>query len=151
MFDKASDCVYDLAILCVGICYDPVNNSIWSCVHDYVDQWQNTCQLSNHHVARRLGLPRPRYGLSLSVSGDDRQMVSVQETRRVLLQHLGIICCNELAADKRSHRGDEKLPDIDSMFLKYTLQLLTSAVDREDMVGVQCILMIVQVSHCHSC
>lgn len=134
--------------LCEGICYDAANNSLWSCVHDYVDLWQNSCQLSNHHAAKRLGVAGPQYGVSLSVSSDDQQLVSVEQTRQVLLQHLGLICCNELSADKRPYRADEKRPEIDSMFLHYTVQLLTSAVDREDAVGVQCLLMVLQVRMC---
>ena len=138
----------NLDCLRTGMCYDPVNNAIWTCVHDYIDQWRNTCQLSNHHASKRLGLPELQYQVPMSVNSDDQQLVSVEETRRVLLQHLGIICCNELAADQKSHHGDEKAPMIDSGFLQCTLQLLTNAVDRDDVIGVQCILMVVEVSKC---
>ncbi|CAH1233961.1 HECTD4 [Branchiostoma lanceolatum] len=40
----------------LGVCYDAVNNLIWTCSGDWVDQWHNPGNQAPHHVCRRLGI-----------------------------------------------------------------------------------------------
>lgn len=38
-----------------GACYDALNNLIWTCSSDYMDQWSNPGNQAFHHVCKRLG------------------------------------------------------------------------------------------------
>lgn len=40
----------------VGACYDALNNLIWTCSSDYIDQWCNPGNQAFHHVCHRLGV-----------------------------------------------------------------------------------------------
>lgn len=39
-----------------GACYDALNNLIWTCSSDYIDQWCNPGNQAFHHVCHRLGV-----------------------------------------------------------------------------------------------
>ncbi len=39
-----------------GACYDALNNLIWTCSSDYMDQWCNPGNQAFHHVCQRLGV-----------------------------------------------------------------------------------------------
>jgi len=40
----------------LGACYDALNNLIWTCSSDYMDQWCNPGNQAFHHVCQRLGV-----------------------------------------------------------------------------------------------
>lgn len=40
----------------IGACYDALNNLIWTCSSDYIDQWCNPGNQAFHHVCHRLGV-----------------------------------------------------------------------------------------------
>lgn len=39
-----------------GACYDTMNNMIWTCSNDYIDQWCNPGNQAFHCVCQRLGV-----------------------------------------------------------------------------------------------
>lgn len=41
-----------------GVCYDYVNNQIWTSSEDCIEEWSNVGALSYHHVVDKLG-PKP--------------------------------------------------------------------------------------------
>lgn len=42
--------------LFTGACYDTVNNMLWTCSNDYIDQWCNPGNQAFHYVCQRLGV-----------------------------------------------------------------------------------------------
>lgn len=42
--------------LLLGACYDTMNNMIWTCSNDYIDQWCNPGNQAFHCVCQRLGV-----------------------------------------------------------------------------------------------
>lgn len=44
------------AFLFLGACYDTMNNMIWTCSNDYIDQWCNPGNQAFHCVCQRLGV-----------------------------------------------------------------------------------------------
>lgn len=40
----------------IGACYDALNNLIWTCSSDYIDQWCNPGNQAFHHLCHRLGV-----------------------------------------------------------------------------------------------
>ena len=42
--------------LFAGACYDTVNNMLWTCSNDYIDQWCNPGNQAFHYVCQRLGV-----------------------------------------------------------------------------------------------
>ena len=43
----------------LGVCYDSINNLIWTSSEDWVDEWLNIGTSSYHHVVHKLS-PKPR-------------------------------------------------------------------------------------------
>lgn len=43
-------------MLFAGACYDTVNNMLWTCSNDYIDQWCNPGNQAFHYVCQRLGV-----------------------------------------------------------------------------------------------
>ena len=43
----------------LGVCYDSINNLIWTSSEDWVDEWLNIGASSYHHVVHKIS-PKPR-------------------------------------------------------------------------------------------
>ena len=54
----------------LGICYDHVNNQIWTSCEDCVEEWKNSGTLSYHHVLQKLS-PKTRGMVSALVKTPD--------------------------------------------------------------------------------
>lgn len=50
--------MWQLGTMCsvAGACYDTVNNMLWTCSNDYIDQWCNPGNQAFHYVCQRLGV-----------------------------------------------------------------------------------------------
>ena len=50
----------------LALTYDSLNNAVWSCSGDWVDQYQNPGHQASHHIRRRLGIMQDRHPVNPS-------------------------------------------------------------------------------------
>lgn len=110
--------LYNVALITPGSCYDALNNLIWTCSSDYMDQWSNPGNQAFHHVCKRLGvshvITEPR-GRAAAPNGTFRdkpeaiihtrdpvvlpgEAVRTTEVISQLLHHIGAMCIHQLNA-----------------------------------------------------
>ncbi|XP_063396384.1 probable E3 ubiquitin-protein ligase HECTD4 [Mytilus trossulus] len=80
------------AISAVGLCFDVMNNSIWMCSNDWVDQFYNPAHQAQHHIHRRL---RILQNPSKEVSLEQNREAVIKD----LLQHVGSMCLHQINND----------------------------------------------------
>ncbi|GAB6029828.1 putative E3 ubiquitin-protein ligase HTD4 [Chamberlinius hualienensis] len=130
----------------LAACYDSINNMIWTCSSEWIDQFINPGHQAAHHINRRLNIDE---GSSIPVyPSDDR--LSLPEVIKQLLQHVGSLCCHqtELQVVDPSSNVNQRLQQVSSketkLFVK-VLDMLEIAVRTQDPQIVCCNLVILQV------
>ncbi|XP_071946536.1 probable E3 ubiquitin-protein ligase HECTD4 isoform X2 [Antedon mediterranea] len=126
----------------IGVCYDVVNDMIWTCSNDWIDQWYNPGLRAPHHVHRQLGVePLPQ----LQPPTDS---LPISDVISQLLLHIGSTCCHKAHSDLlmtslgRILLGQQV---VDMPFLIRVYQILKIALDTGNMQTAQCMLMVSQV------
>ncbi|XP_033101041.1 probable E3 ubiquitin-protein ligase HECTD4 [Anneissia japonica] len=68
----------------IGVCYDVINDMIWTCSNDWVDQWYNPGLRAPHHVHRQLGVepPTQHAGLTVLYPTPEEQTCLIQQLLR---------------------------------------------------------------------
>ncbi|XP_035690111.1 probable E3 ubiquitin-protein ligase HECTD4 [Branchiostoma floridae] len=126
----------------LGVCYDAVNNLIWTCSGDWVDQWHNPGNQAPHHVCRRLGIQA-----DIQEPPQDN-LVACPEVISQLMRHVGFSCCHQLTSDLLNTVLGKILlqqPNIDTRHLGCVCDILDSAVSTQDSRLTLCVLIVLQV------
>ncbi|XP_078681858.1 putative E3 ubiquitin-protein ligase HECTD4 [Branchiostoma floridae x Branchiostoma belcheri] len=126
----------------LGVCYDAVNNLIWTCSGDWVDQWHNPGNQAPHHVCRRLGIDT-----DIQDPPQDN-LVACPEVINQLMRHVGFSCCHQLTSDLLNTVLGKILlqqPNIDTRHLGCVCDILDSAVSTQDRRLTLCVLIVLQV------
>ncbi|XP_033119559.1 probable E3 ubiquitin-protein ligase HECTD4, partial [Anneissia japonica] len=125
------------------VCYDVINDMIWTCSNDWVDQWYNPGLRAPHHVHRQLGVEPPTQQQPPS-----EDTLPISEVISQLLLHIGSTCCHKAHSDLlmtslgRILLGQQA---VDMPFLIRVQQILKIALDNKNMQTAQCMLMVLQV------
>nr|XP_014344074.1 PREDICTED: probable E3 ubiquitin-protein ligase HECTD4 [Latimeria chalumnae] len=127
----------------LGACYDALNNMIWTCSNDYIDQWCNPGNQAFHHVCQRLGV-------SHVITEPRGETMPTNEVINQLLHHVGAMCIHQLnllAASNHlpitSFLG--KQHPIEAHHLSSICDIMEKAMVNEDTSIIRCILVVFQV------
>ncbi|KAL4646588.1 putative E3 ubiquitin-protein ligase HECTD4 isoform X5 [Arapaima gigas] len=128
----------------LGACYDALNNLIWTCSSDYMDQWYNPGNQAFHHVCHRLGV-------SHVIKEPKEEMVPTCEVINQLLHHVGAMCIhqlNVLAASSSSLPIGAflgKQHPIEVQHFSSICDIMEKAMVKGDTCIIRCILVVFQV------
>ncbi|XP_059510969.1 probable E3 ubiquitin-protein ligase HECTD4 isoform X1 [Stegostoma tigrinum] len=127
----------------LGACYDAMNNMIWTCSSDYMDQWCNPGNQAFHHVCQRLGvshiIPEPK-----------DESVSTSNVINQLLHHVGAMCIHQLnlltaSANLPISNFLGKQHPIEAQHLSSICDIMEKALANKDACIIRCILIVFQV------
>ncbi|XP_016414650.1 probable E3 ubiquitin-protein ligase HECTD4 [Sinocyclocheilus rhinocerous] len=126
----------------LGACYDALNNLIWTCSSDYMDQWCNPGNQAFHHVCQRLGV-------SHVISQPKEEMIDTCKVINQLLHHVGAMCIHQLnllAASSNLHLGPfiVKQP-MEACHFSSICDVMEKAMVHGDTCIIRCILVVFQV------
>lgn len=126
----------------LGACYDALNNLIWTCSGDYMDQWCNPGNQAFHHVCQRLGV-------SHIIRQPKEEMIDTSEVINQLLHHVGAMCIhqlNALAASSALHLNTfiGKQP-MEACHFSAICDIMERAMVKGDTCIIRCILVVFQV------
>ncbi|CDQ83254.1 unnamed protein product [Oncorhynchus mykiss] len=128
----------------LGACYDALNNLIWSCSSDYMDQWSNPGNQAFHHVCHRLGV-------SHVIKEPKEETVATGEVINQLLHHVGAMCIHQLnllAASSSSFPLGAlmgKQHPIEARHFSSICDIMEKAMVNRDTCIIRCILVVFQV------
>ncbi|KAM7332053.1 hypothetical protein ACRRTK_008761 [Alexandromys fortis] len=126
-----------------GACYDTVNNMLWTCSNDYIDQWCNPGNQAFHYVCQRLGV-------SHIITEPKEEAISTNEVINQLLHHVGAMCIHQL----NLLATNPNLPitsvlgkqhPIEARHLSSICDIMEKAMVNGDTCIVRCILVVFQV------
>ncbi|XP_058850690.1 probable E3 ubiquitin-protein ligase HECTD4 isoform X1 [Acipenser ruthenus] len=127
----------------LGACYDTMNNLIWTCSNDYMDQWCNPGNQAFHHVCQRLGV-------SHIITEPQVETVATTDVINQLLHHVGAMCIHQLnilAASRNvpisSFLG--KQHPIEAQHFSSICDIMEKAMVNKDTCIIRCILVVFQV------
>uniref|UniRef100_A0A8C2K3U6 HECT domain E3 ubiquitin protein ligase 4 n=1 Tax=Cyprinus carpio TaxID=7962 RepID=A0A8C2K3U6_CYPCA len=129
----------------LGACYDALNNLIWTCSSDYMDQWCNPGNQAFHHVCQRLGV-------SHVISQPKEEMIDTSRVISQLLHHVGAMCIHQLnllAASSNLHLGTfigKQL--MEACHFSSICDVMEKAMVNGDTCIIRCILVVFQVGFC---
>ncbi|KAH0502250.1 putative E3 ubiquitin-protein ligase HECTD4 [Microtus ochrogaster] len=124
-------------------CYDTVNNMLWTCSNDYIDQWCNPGNQAFHYVCQRLGV-------SHIITEPKEEAISTNEVINQLLHHVGAMCIHQL----NLLATNPNLPitsvlgkqhPIEARHLSSICDIMEKAMVNGDTCIVRCILVVFQV------
>ncbi|ERE76481.1 putative E3 ubiquitin-protein ligase C12orf51-like protein [Cricetulus griseus] len=127
----------------LGACYDTVNNMLWTCSNDYIDQWCNPGNQAFHYVCQRLGV-------SHIITEPKEEAISTNEVINQLLHHVGAMCIHQL----NLLATNPNLPitsvlgkqhPIEARHLSSICDIMEKAMVNRDTCIVRCILVVFQV------
>uniref|UniRef100_A0A3B4BE60 HECT domain-containing protein n=1 Tax=Periophthalmus magnuspinnatus TaxID=409849 RepID=A0A3B4BE60_9GOBI len=128
----------------LGASYDALNNLIWTCSSDYIDQWYNPGNQAFHHVCHRLGV-------SHIIKEPKDEMVTTGEVINQLLHHIGAMCIHQLnllAASSNSLPLGAllgKQHPIEARHFSSICDIMERAMVNGDTCIIRCILVVFQV------
>ncbi|TKS78950.1 putative E3 ubiquitin-protein ligase HECTD4 [Collichthys lucidus] len=128
----------------LGACYDALNNLIWTCSSDYIDQWCNPGNQAFHHVCHRLGV-------SHVIKEPKEETVATGEVINQLLHHVGAMCIHQLnllAASSNSLPLGAllgKQHPIEARHFSSICDIMEKAMVNGDTCIIRCILVVFQV------
>ncbi|XP_061115937.1 probable E3 ubiquitin-protein ligase HECTD4 isoform X3 [Conger conger] len=128
----------------LGACYDSLNNLIWTCSSDYMDQWCNPGNQAFHHLCQRLGV-------SHIIKEPKEETVPTGEVINQLLHHVGAMCIhqlNVLAASSSSLPIGAflgKQHPIEAQHFSSICDIMEKAMVNGDTSIIRCILVVFQV------
>ncbi|XP_051557544.1 probable E3 ubiquitin-protein ligase HECTD4 [Myxocyprinus asiaticus] len=126
----------------LGACYDALNNLIWTCSSDYMDQWCNPGNQAFHHVCQRLGV-------SHVIRQPKEEMIDTTEVINQLLHHVGAMCIHQLnllAASSTLHLGTFVGKQLmEACHFSSICDVMEKAMVNGDTCIIRCILVVFQV------
>uniref|UniRef100_A0A6Q2ZID3 HECT domain-containing protein n=1 Tax=Esox lucius TaxID=8010 RepID=A0A6Q2ZID3_ESOLU len=128
----------------LGACYDALNNLIWTCSSDYMDQWCNPGNQAFHHVCHRLGV-------SHVIKEPKEETVATGEVISQLLHHVGAMCIHQLnllAASSSSLSLGAllgKQHPIEAHHFSSICDIMEKAMVNGDTCVIRCLLVVFQV------
>ncbi|XP_074868487.1 putative E3 ubiquitin-protein ligase HECTD4 isoform X2 [Carettochelys insculpta] len=127
----------------LGACYDTVNNMIWTCSNDYIDQWCNPGNQAFHYVCQRLGVSH----IITEPRGD---AITTNEVINQLLHHVGAMCIHQLNLLAASNNLPitnflGKQHPIEAHHLSSICDIMEKAMVNGDTCIIRCILVVFQV------
>uniref|UniRef100_A0A4X2K6H4 HECT domain E3 ubiquitin protein ligase 4 n=1 Tax=Vombatus ursinus TaxID=29139 RepID=A0A4X2K6H4_VOMUR len=127
----------------LGACYDTVNNMIWTCSNDYIDQWCNPGNQAFHYVCQRLGV-------SHIITEPKGEAITTNEVINQLLHHVGAMCIHQLnllatntSLPITNFLG--KQHPIEAHHLSSICDIMEKAMVNGDTCIIRCILVVFQV------
>ncbi|XP_049722943.1 probable E3 ubiquitin-protein ligase HECTD4 isoform X3 [Elephas maximus indicus] len=127
----------------LGACYDTVNNMLWTCSNDYIDQWCNPGNQAFHYVCQRLGV-------SHIITEPKEEAITTSEVINQLLHHVGAMCIHQL----NLLATNPNLPitsvlgkqhPIEAHHLSSICDIMEKAMVNGDTCIIRCILVVFQV------
>nr|XP_019589535.1 PREDICTED: probable E3 ubiquitin-protein ligase HECTD4 isoform X1 [Rhinolophus sinicus] len=127
----------------LGACYDTVNNMLWTCSNDYIDQWCNPGNQAFHYVCQRLGV-------SHVITEPKEEAITTNEVINQLLHHVGAMCIHQL----NLLATNPNLPitsvlgkqhPIEAHHLSSICDIMEKAMVNGDTCIIRCILVVFQV------
>uniref|UniRef100_I3LKD5 HECT domain E3 ubiquitin protein ligase 4 n=1 Tax=Sus scrofa TaxID=9823 RepID=I3LKD5_PIG len=127
----------------LGACYDTVNNMLWTCSNDYIDQWCNPGNQAFHYVCQRLGV-------SHIITEPKEEAITTNEVINQLLHHVGAMCIHQL----NLLATNPNLPitsvlgkqhPIEAHHLSSICDIMEKAMVNGDTCIIRCILVVFQV------
>ncbi|ELW66573.1 hypothetical protein TREES_T100017074 [Tupaia chinensis] len=124
-------------------CYDTVNNMLWTCSNDYIDQWCNPGNQAFHYVCQRLGV-------SHIITEPKEEAITTNEVINQLLHHVGAMCIHQL----NLLATNPNLPitsvlgkqhPIEAHHLSSICDIMEKAMVNGDTCIIRCILVVFQV------
>ncbi|XP_026544984.1 probable E3 ubiquitin-protein ligase HECTD4 [Notechis scutatus] len=127
----------------LGACYDAMNNMIWTCSNDYIDQWCNPGNQAFHYICQRLGVSH----VILEPQGD---AIATSEVINQLLHHVGAMCIHQLNLLAASNNMPitnflAKQHPIEAHHLSSICDIMEKAMVNGDTCIIRCILVVFQV------
>ncbi|KAM6193704.1 putative E3 ubiquitin-protein ligase HECTD4 isoform 2-T2 [Sarcoramphus papa] len=127
----------------LGACYDTMNNMIWTCSNDYIDQWCNPGNQAFHCVCQRLGV-------SHVITEPKGDATTTNEVINQLLHHVGAMCIHQLnllAASSNLPITNflGKQHPIEAHHLSSICDIMEKAMVNGDTCIIRCILVVFQV------
>ncbi|KAG8597822.1 hypothetical protein GDO81_002399 [Engystomops pustulosus] len=127
----------------LGACYDTMNNMIWTCSNDYIDQWCNPGNQAFHVVCQRLGVTH-------IIADPKGEAVTTNEVINQLLHHVGAMCIHQLNLLANSNSLPittflGKQNPIESHHLSSICDIMEKAMVNGDKCIIRCILVVFQV------
>ncbi|XP_068767530.1 probable E3 ubiquitin-protein ligase HECTD4 isoform X3 [Struthio camelus] len=127
----------------LGACYDTMNNMIWTCSNDYIDQWCNPGNQAFHCVCQRLGVSH----IITEPKGD---AATTNEVINQLLHHVGAMCIHQLNLLAASNNIPitnflGKQHPIEAHHLSSICDIMEKAMVNGDTCIIRCILVVFQV------
>ncbi|XP_038007857.1 probable E3 ubiquitin-protein ligase HECTD4 isoform X3 [Motacilla alba alba] len=127
----------------LGACYDTMNNMIWTCSNDYIDQWCNPGNQAFHCVCQRLGV-------SHVITEPKGDAITTNEVINQLLHHVGAMCIHQLnllAASNNLPISNflGKQHPIEAHHLSSICDIMEKAMVNGDTCIIRCILVVFQV------
>uniref|UniRef100_A0A7M4G0X9 HECT domain E3 ubiquitin protein ligase 4 n=1 Tax=Crocodylus porosus TaxID=8502 RepID=A0A7M4G0X9_CROPO len=127
----------------LGACYDTMNNMIWTCSNDYIDQWCNPGNQAFHYVCQRLGVIH----IITEPKGD---AITTNEVINQLLHHVGAMCIHQLNLLAASNNLPVtnflgKQHPIEAHHLSSICDIMEKAMVNGDTCIIRCILVVFQV------
>ncbi|XP_048853239.1 probable E3 ubiquitin-protein ligase HECTD4 isoform X2 [Brienomyrus brachyistius] len=129
----------------LGACYDTLNNLIWTCSSDYMDQWCNPGNQAFHHVCHRLGVSH------IIKEPKAEETVPTSEVISQLLHHVGAMCIHQLNVLAASGGGLPagaflgKQQPIEAQHFSSICDIMEKAMVNGDTCIIRCILVVFQV------
>ncbi|XP_012586383.1 PREDICTED: probable E3 ubiquitin-protein ligase HECTD4 isoform X1 [Condylura cristata] len=127
----------------LGACYDTVNNMLWTCSNDYIDQWCNPGNQAFHYVCQRLGV-------SHIIIEPKEEAIATNEVINQLLHHVGAMCIHQL----NLLATNPNLPitsvlgkqhPIEAHHLSSICDIMEKAMVNGDTCIIRCVLVVFQV------
>ncbi|XP_062874264.1 probable E3 ubiquitin-protein ligase HECTD4 isoform X2 [Trichomycterus rosablanca] len=126
----------------LGACYDALNNLIWTCSSDYMDQWSNPGNQAFHHVCKRLGV-------SHVIREPKGEMVKTGEVISQLLHHIGAMCIHQLnllaASGSLPQSSFLSKQPMEAWHFDAICDIMEKAMVNSDTCIIRCILVVFQV------
>ncbi|XP_063042342.1 probable E3 ubiquitin-protein ligase HECTD4 isoform X2 [Engraulis encrasicolus] len=132
----------------LGACYDALNNLIWTCSSDYMDQWWNPGNQAFHHVCQRLGV-------SHLIREPTDEMVETGHVISQLLHHVGAMCIHQLNLLAAGGGGGPSAMPLGALLGKQhpmearhfssICDIMEKAMVNGDTCIIRCILVVFQV------
>uniref|UniRef100_A0A8D0KTR4 HECT domain E3 ubiquitin protein ligase 4 n=1 Tax=Strix occidentalis caurina TaxID=311401 RepID=A0A8D0KTR4_STROC len=127
----------------LGACYDTMNNMIWTCSNDYIDQWCNPGNQAFHCVCQRLGV-------SHVITEPKGDATTTNEVINQLLHHVGAMCIHQLNLLAVSNNLPitnflGKQHPIEAHHLSSICDIMEKAMVNGDTCIIRCILVVFQV------
>ncbi|XP_062371736.1 probable E3 ubiquitin-protein ligase HECTD4 isoform X2 [Sardina pilchardus] len=128
----------------LGACYDALNNLIWTCSSDYMDQWCNPGNQAFHHVCQRLGV-------SHLIREPRDEMVGTGDVISQLLHHVGAMCIHQLNLLAASGQAVPMGPllgkqhPMEARHFSSICDIMEKAMVNGDTCIIRCILVVFQV------